>query len=161
MSWLVEWSIRVSVLMSMCLFAIGLTKLGVVIYVESRFHRLVMMLSHKVGLPVGDLELSGISEALHGIEYLFLAPLPFIVFASAVRYIARSFERGKDEQSAALIGESEIVAAKRSVIGLIVGTIGAVCISRLTTPEGLPQGEGLGMAAVIVALALYVRLSRE
>lgn len=162
MAQLVEWSVRASVLVSMCLFAIGLIKIALVIYVESTVNRLVHSVFPKVGLAVENPEFSGISEAIHGIEYLFLAPLPFIVFASAVRYIARSFSlKHESSESSSLGGEEEIFAAKRAVIGLIIGTIGAVCVSRLTGPHGLQQGEGFGMGAVILALALYVRLSRE
>ena len=77
-------------------------------------------------------ESQAIMVALKGIEYLFLAPMSFVVYSSLANYVVER-ARGGDATSA----EEEVTETKRLVTSLMFAVVATDLIGRVLSPEGL------------------------
>jgi hypothetical protein len=92
--------------------------------------------------------------ALKGLEFLFLAPLPFIVVyavTSQLIWITRDSKSSHEDAGR----EGALIEAKQLVIGLMIAVIGSALIGKLVSGT-LDLPSAIGGAAVIVALTAYV-----
>lgn len=115
------------------------------------------VLGKESGLDPGKID--GMSLALQGIEYLFLAPLPFVTFSSVAGFMLfrlRSPDADEKELGTAL---AQLNSAKRLVVGLIAAALATSAVGRANSPDGLGLDHGGGIAVVVLALACYLRFA--
>ena len=92
-----------------------------------------------------DATASPLVYALRGFEYLFLAPLPYLVFHSLIKYVATFRQPGASEDA-----EHQVRRAKSLIVSLMVAVIATDLVSKILGPEGVVAGaEVLVMAALV------------
>jgi hypothetical protein len=98
-------------------------------------------------------ESQAIMVALKGIEYLFLAPMSFLVYRSLANYVVER-ARGGSGTSA----EEEVTETKRLVTSLMFAVVATDLIGRVLSPEGLLARPPIYELCLLVILAAYMFL---
>jgi hypothetical protein len=100
------------------------------------------------GLPP---ESPAIIIALKGIEYLFLAPMSFVVYRSLANYVVNKVA-GHSE------GEAEVTESKRMVTSLMFAVVATDLMGKALSPEGLSAKAPGYELALLAILGVYIFL---
>jgi len=104
-------------------------------------------------------EAAALQMAAHGLEFLFLAPLGFLLVFGATRYVAARVappdvtvgERHEYMEEARL----DLLVVKAFTVSLFAAVVAAGIVGRALTPAGLSYESAVSGALVIVVLAAY------
>lgn len=98
-------------------------------------------------------ESQAIMVALKGIEYMFLAPMSFLVYRSLANYVVKGTDGGYDAKA-----EAEVTATKRFVTSLMFAVVATDLIGRVLSPEGLIVRPPIYELVLLVVLGAYMFL---
>jgi hypothetical protein len=98
-------------------------------------------------------ESQALMVALKGIEYLFLAPIGFLVYRSLAMYVVDK-TRGRTDGNA----EAEVTEAKRLVTSLMFAVVATDLIGRVLSPEGFSVRAPVYELALLIVLGAYMFL---
>jgi hypothetical protein len=105
-------------------------------------------------IPVRDLtstpESEAITVALKGIEYLFLAPMSFLVYRSLAIYVADMANGGHNPAA-----RSAVTEAKSLVTSLMIAVVATDLVGKVLSPDGLAQRRPIYELILIVVLGGY------
>ena len=100
--------------------------------------------------PLVPYESSAIAIALKGIEYLFLAPMSFLVYRGLARYM-QDTAQGNAKPGA----EAEVTESKRLVTGLMFAVVSTDLIGKMLSPDGLIAKQPVYELCLLVILGGY------
>jgi len=105
-------------------------------------------------IPVRELmstpESEAITVALKGIEYLFLAPMSFLVYRSLAIYVADMANGGHNPAAKCAVTE-----AKSLVTSLMIAVVATDLVGKVLSPDGLAQRRPIYELILIVVLSGY------
>jgi hypothetical protein len=100
-------------------------------------------------------EATGIQWAIHGLEFLYLAPLAFMVLYSLTRYIES--HTAKDQATAMTETRRDLLHVKGLVISLLIAVIATDLVGKMLG-RGLGMAEAISESVVVVVLMGYFAL---
>ncbi len=118
--------------------------------------RMVLSIAAYVGLREFPAEIAGdraaavLDECIHGLEFLFLAPLPFLIPVSLGRYIRDSKENRDDRQS-----KADLLSIKALTAALLIAVLASDVVGTALSSDGLHYETAISSTLVIGVLALY------
>jgi hypothetical protein len=99
------------------------------------------------------LESLAMTTALKGIEYMFLAPMSFLVYRSLANYVA---DRALGHQTPEV--ESEVTETKRLVTSLMFAVVATDLIGKSLSPDGLTARAPTYELCLLVIFGAYLFL---
>ena len=103
--------------------------------------------------PAVSPESQAMTTALKGIEYMFLAPMSFLVYRSLANYVA---DRALGHQTPA--AEAEVTETKRLVTSLMFAVVATDLIGKGLSPEGLRARAPIYELGLLVIFGGYLFL---
>ena len=118
--------------------------------------RMVLSIAGYVGLRAFPAEIASdpaaavLDECIKGLEFLFLAPLPFLIPVSLGRYIRDSKENRDDRQS-----KADLLSIKALTAALLIAVLASDVVGTALSHDGLHYETAISSTLVIGILALY------
>lgn len=97
---------------------------------------------------------SGIVSALSGLEYLFLAPLAYLVLILSARLVAKAGIDSDEAMPEQLVRDTAFL--KALISGLMIAIVATDLVSRVAQPDALTLATAAPRVLLIATLAAYV-----
>lgn len=94
-----------------------------------------------------------LTDTLKGLEYLFLAPLGYLVFLSLTKYLQSKVEADDNPHA-----ERDVLGIKSLIANLMIAVITTDLVSKILSPGGLSRDMAVNELLVMAMLAGYVYL---
>ena len=156
-----------SLLIMVGLVGVGVLKMGMSIPKFVDIHsRLLDAVTADTEILTSNLSQTGhgesaVSDALEGLECIFLAPLAFLLIRGIwdfVDAVVRSQSKGSSPDSASPIF---LIKVKALIVGLMIAVVATDLLKRALTEQGLTFEPTLAGCAFIAVLAAYAHLMEK